>query len=46
VTLSEASIAAGFAEPNALSRALRASKGMSARDLRDQVRRWRGPDGA
>jgi AraC-like DNA-binding protein len=44
-TLSEASIAAGFAEPNALSRALRARHGLSARDLRDQVRRWRGGGG-
>jgi AraC-like DNA-binding protein len=42
-TLSAASLAAGFAEPNALTRALRSSQGMSASDLRDQVRRWREP---
>ena len=40
-TLSEASIAAGFAEPNALTRALKASKGTSPQELREQVRRWR-----
>jgi AraC-like DNA-binding protein len=45
VTLSEASIAAGFAEPNALTRALRSRLGLSASDLREQVRRWRGPGG-
>lgn len=44
--LSEASIAAGFAEPNALTRALRISKGLTARELRDQVRRWREPETA
>ncbi|MFC3172811.1 AraC family transcriptional regulator ligand-binding domain-containing protein [Novosphingobium bradum] len=37
VTQSEASIAAGFAEPNALSRALRLSQGISPRELRSQV---------
>jgi AraC-like DNA-binding protein len=45
VTLSEASIAAGFAEPNALTRALKTRLGVSAKDLREQVRSWRGPDG-
>jgi AraC-like DNA-binding protein len=44
ITLSEVSIAAGFAEPNALTRALRSRLGLSASDLREQVRRWRGPD--
>ena len=39
-TLSEASIAAGFAEPNALTRALKATRGISSTQLRDQVRRW------
>jgi AraC-like DNA-binding protein len=39
-TLSEASIAAGFAEPNALTRALKASQGISSAELREQVRRW------
>ena len=34
---SDASIAAGFAEPNALSRALKARQGISGRDLRQQV---------
>jgi AraC-like DNA-binding protein len=45
-TLSEASIAAGFAEPNALTRALRASKGLTSQDLREQLLRWRAPDDA
>jgi AraC-like DNA-binding protein len=43
-TLSEASIAAGFAESNALTRALRARKGLTSQDLRDQVLRWRASD--
>lgn len=45
-SLSDASIAAGFAEPNALTRALKAGKGLSAKELRDQVRRWRDPETA
>jgi hypothetical protein len=45
VTLSEASIAAGFAEPNALTRALKTRLGVGAKALREQVRSWRGPDG-
>jgi AraC-like DNA-binding protein len=43
-TLSEASIAAGFAESNALTRALRARKGLTSQDLRDEVLRWRASD--
>jgi AraC-like DNA-binding protein len=41
-TLADASIAAGFAEPNALTRALKAANGMNCRELRDEARRWRG----
>jgi AraC-like DNA-binding protein len=43
-TLSQASLAAGFAEPNALTRALKASGGMSSRELREQLNRWRERD--
>jgi AraC-like DNA-binding protein len=39
-TVGAASIAAGFAESNALSRALRASRGISSSQLRDSVRGW------
>jgi AraC-like DNA-binding protein len=39
-TLGEASIAAGFAEPNALTRALKAAEGISSTQLREQIRRW------
>ena len=39
-TLSQASLAAGFAEPNALTRALKASGRMSSRELREQLTRW------
>jgi AraC-like DNA-binding protein len=39
-TLSEASLKAGFAEPNGLTRALRSSKDLSPRKLREQVRLW------
>jgi AraC-like DNA-binding protein len=39
-TLADASIAAGFAEPNALTRALKATRGISSTQLRDEVRRW------
>jgi AraC-like DNA-binding protein len=45
-TLSDASLAAGYAEPNALTRALKTSKGVSSKELRDQVLRWRTPDRA
>jgi AraC-like DNA-binding protein len=41
-SLSEASIAAGFAEPNALARALRNAAGMSGEELRGQAASWRG----
>jgi AraC-like DNA-binding protein len=41
-TLADASIAAGFAEPNALTRALKAANGMNSSELRDEARRWRG----
>jgi AraC-like DNA-binding protein len=40
-TLSQASIAAGFAETNALSRALKSSRGISGRQFRDRVKGWR-----
>jgi AraC-like DNA-binding protein len=40
--LGEASLAAGYSEPNALTRALKLSRGVSTRELRDEVRRWRG----
>jgi AraC-like DNA-binding protein len=43
-TLAEASLAAGFAEPNALTRSLKATKGISSSQLRNEVRRWRGAD--
>jgi AraC-like DNA-binding protein len=36
----EASLAAGFADPNALARALKRSRGISAQQLREQVRQW------
>jgi AraC-like DNA-binding protein len=36
----EASLAAGFADPNALTRALRRSRGVSAQQLREQARAW------
>jgi AraC-like DNA-binding protein len=45
-TLAEASLAAGFAEPNALTRALKASKGISATQLRNEVKHWRGAGAA
>jgi AraC-like DNA-binding protein len=45
-TLAQASLAAGFAEPNALTHALKATKGISASQLRDQVKHWRGTDPA
>ena len=41
-SLSEASLRAGFVEPNGLSRALRASQGISSRQLLDQIRDWQG----
>jgi AraC-like DNA-binding protein len=41
-TIGEASIAAGFAETNALNRALKSTKGFSSRELREQVMRWSG----
>jgi AraC-like DNA-binding protein len=40
-TLGEASAAAGFAEENALSRALKASDGISGTQFREHVSRWR-----
>jgi AraC-like DNA-binding protein len=43
-TLADASLAAGFAEPNALTRSLKATKGISSSQLRNEVRRWRGAD--
>lgn len=42
-TLGEASLAAGFAEPNALARALR-NKGMRASDLCEESEGWRKAD--
>lgn len=39
--LGNASIRAGFAEPNGLTRALKASGGLGPSDLRMQVRHWR-----
>jgi AraC-like DNA-binding protein len=39
--LSQASLRAGFAEANGLTRALRTSAGLSSTDLRGQVRAWR-----
>jgi AraC-like DNA-binding protein len=45
-TLAQASLAAGFAEPNALTHALKATRGISASQLRDQVNHWRGADTA
>jgi AraC-like DNA-binding protein len=42
-TVADASYAAGFAEATALTRALKATRGMSSRELRDQVGRWRLP---
>jgi AraC-like DNA-binding protein len=42
----EASLAAGFADPNALTRALKRSRGISAQQLREQARAWAsGRDG-
>lgn len=41
----EASLAAGFADPNALARALKRGRGISAQQLREQVRRWSARDG-
>jgi AraC-like DNA-binding protein len=38
----EASIAAGFAEPNELARALKASRGVTPKELREQVLHGRG----
>lgn len=43
-TVGEASIAAGFSEPNALARALRSTRGMTTDQLRDEVKSWRGGD--
>jgi AraC-like DNA-binding protein len=40
-TVSQASMAAGFAEPGALYRALK-SKGSTPAQLRDQIKRWSG----
>jgi AraC-like DNA-binding protein len=45
-TLSDASLAAGYAEPNALTRALKTTKGVSSKDLREQLLRWRASDSA
>jgi AraC-like DNA-binding protein len=42
-SLARASIAAGFAEPNALTRALKASKGRRTSDLRQEMLQWRAP---
>jgi AraC-like DNA-binding protein len=42
----EASIAAGFADTNALSRALKRSRGISSNALREQVRHWGVPPNA
>jgi AraC-like DNA-binding protein len=42
-TLGEASLAAGFAEPGALARALRASGGPSSREIREEMLGWRAP---
>jgi AraC-like DNA-binding protein len=39
-TLSEASLRAGFAEANGLTRALKISSGINSTELRDQVRVW------
>jgi AraC-like DNA-binding protein len=39
-TVSQASFAAGFAEPTGLGRALKASRGMNSAKLREQVRGW------
>jgi AraC-like DNA-binding protein len=39
-TISDASIAAGFAEANALTRALRNGDGISSSELRQVVRDW------
>jgi AraC-like DNA-binding protein len=36
----EASIAAGFADTNALTRALKRSRGINSNELREQVKRW------
>jgi hypothetical protein len=41
--LGAASLAAGFAEAGALTRALKSGQGPSASELREQVRRWREP---
>lgn len=41
-TIGEASIAAGFSEPNALTRALRGTLGVSSSQLRRQVETWGG----
>jgi AraC-like DNA-binding protein len=41
-TVGEASIAAGFSEPNALTRALRGTLGVSSSQLRRQVETWGG----
>jgi len=40
-TIGEASIAAGFAETNALTRALKTSNGITSSQLREQVKVWR-----
>jgi methylphosphotriester-DNA--protein-cysteine methyltransferase len=36
----QASIAAGFADTNALTRALKRSRGIGSNELREQVKRW------
>ena len=46
VRLGEASIAAGFSEPNSLARSLRSSRGIKAGELRDEVRSWRSASGS
>jgi AraC-like DNA-binding protein len=44
-TVGDASTAAGFAEPNALARALKSSLRTNAAELREQARRWRAGSG-
>jgi len=39
-TVSQASFAAGFAEPTGLGRALKASRGLNSGKLREQIRGW------